>query len=455
MWRLTGRIQHYAWGSTSLIDEFVGLPCDARPDAEVWYGAHPSAPAYVSPASPWAEAVAATDAVAGKPQPTSLSLVDVVEADPATVLGEANVKTFGPRLPYLAKLLAAAQPLSLQAHPTLAQAQAGFAREEAAGTPSELRNYSDDQHKPETLTALTPMRALAGFRQPEDIARDLTRLGAPALSGIIATLRTAGDDAAGQEHPGASNDLTDGATARLARAFPAVLRLPQESVIESLQALRSLALTPVPALTPDAALTSETAQSDQPGTWGDDALVVAREILDFYPEDVGVLAAIFLNPVLLAPGQALSVTAGVVHCYLKGLGFEVMSSSNNVLRAGLTPKRVDIEELTRILDFAPSAPVIDDPVVEKLTSLTRRGYRPTTSEYAVAFYDVTEGALAPIAEASGPRLVVGLEGAVLVSNAQDRSAITAGDAVFAGDGERISLSGMGRVAIVAVPATSV
>lgn len=429
MLRLQGRIQNYDWGSTTALADFVGLAPDGRPWAEIWYGAHPGAPALVSSASPWAPAVG---------DESSASAEELLGATPLDQwIGKHAAETFGGiagdgRLPYLVKLLAAGRPLSLQAHPNSAQAQAGFAAEIAAGVPRAESNYADDRHKPESLFALVPTRALAGFRQPSDISADLARLAPEALSAVIDALTA----------PIEADAIRDG--------FSSLLRLGDVQIQDALASLSQFERVVVPA---GAALgqTSADATDRASTAWGADALSVAREILDYYPGDRGVLATIFLHAIELAPGQALSVGAGVVHCYLSGLGLEVMANSDNVLRAGLTSKRVDVSELLSILDFTPSDAVVDTPVPESAGANKVLTYPPHFSEYAVTLYELAADEPVDVRPDAGPRVILGLGGRSTISSDQGRMTLGPGDGAFATDGERLSLHGCGTVAVVRVP----
>ncbi|GAA2518476.1 mannose-6-phosphate isomerase, class I [Rarobacter incanus] len=412
MLRLQGRLQAYDWGSREALPAFLGLPGDGRPWAEIWYGAHPSAPALASSVSPCVPA-AGVDADLG---PRSERL-DRWLAENPRALREPN----GRALPYLVKLLAAARPLSLQVHPNSDQAARGFAREGADRTPPASRNYADDKHKPETLLALVPTRALAGFRDAESVAADLERLAPDVLRAAISQLRQP------------ANGLRD--------AFETVLRLDRGAIDSALTALQGIPLA-------GSGGSGGSAPAD--GTWGQDSLAVAREVLEFYPGDVGVLATIFLQPRSLEPGAALSVGAGVVHCYLDGLGLEVMASSDNVIRAGLTSKRVDIDELLAIVDFTAGGALVDHPRAEGGANATVQSYPAHFSEYQVTIYGIA-GASVETKGAHGARVAIALDGQTRANCPDGRAALVAGDAVFLGAGESLELSGHGRVAVVGVP----
>lgn len=276
--RLENQIQPYAWGSRSAIPRLLGLPETGQPQAELWLGAHPVAPSRV---------------------PGGRSLADWLADDAPTRLGAKTLEHFGPRLPFLLKVLAAAEPLSLQAHPSLAQAKAGFAREEAAHVPltAPHRNYRDANHKPEIICALTRFEALCGFRRVADTVRVLEAFGLDPT-----TLRERG----------------------LRAYFEEVMTTP--------------------------ALVERLLEGGSPAGFEKEAALVAK-LNAKYPGDVGVLGALLLNQLTLEPGQALYLGAGNLHAYLEGTGVELMANSDNVLRGGLTPKHVDVGELLSVLEF--------------------------------------------------------------------------------------------------------
>lgn len=290
MHRLDNTIQAYAWGSTTAIAQLLGLPESKSPQAELWLGAHPSAPSKVE----------------------GRSLEALIAEAPTAMLGAAVQQRFGDRLPFLLKVLAAAKPLSLQAHPSLTQAKAGFAREEASHVPRSAthRNYRDSNHKPELICALTPFRALCGFRDVAQTRALLAGLEVPALAPLIQMLDRKG----------------------LAGLFEQVMTLPMQARDPLVKAVvLACGRTPVPGREAEClnAVTLEQA----------------------YPGDVGVIGALLLNLVELKPGEALALGAGNLHAYLEGTGIELMANSDNVLRGGLTPKHVDVPELLRVLDF--------------------------------------------------------------------------------------------------------
>lgn len=306
MEHLEGALRAYPWGSRTLLAELRGTPSPApTPEAELWFGAHHAAPS----------------TLAGRP------LDAVIAEDPQAALGERVAAAGGGELPFLVKLLAAGAPLSIQAHPSRAQAQEGFERENAQGVAlgDPRRNYKDPNPKPELITALTEFRALAGFR-PAARTRDLF-------------------DALG---------LT-----RYAAMFAA--DEPDESIRAVFTTLISLPTQLRHALLDDATAAARTLTASDEDTWMTGIAGTFLQLTERYPGDVGAFAALMLNHVVLAPGEALFLDAGQPHAYLSGLGVEVMANSDNVLRGGLTSKHVDVPELAKVLNFTslehPYAPV--------------------------------------------------------------------------------------------------
>jgi mannose-6-phosphate isomerase len=304
---LDNPVRDYAWGSVSDIPEFLGHTSAGGPVAELWIGAHPDSPSRL--------------AGEGGGQ----SLAEVIAARPQAELGPQTASRFGPRLPFLLKVLSAARPLSLQVHPDKQYAEQAYTAQQGAGDGP--RDYTDDNHKPELICALRDgFAGLCGFRPVPDSRRLLAALDVAALAELSGRLDEA--DPAGSLREVVSRVLTSDTdrTELIAAVRAACERMAAEG-----------------------------------GPWaaaGADYAVIAAA----YPADPGVLVALLLNYVELAAGEAVFVGAGVPHCYLHGFGAELMASSDNVLRAGLTPKRVNVPELLRILDFRPAVPVVLRPV---------------------------------------------------------------------------------------------
>ncbi|WP_432570931.1 mannose-6-phosphate isomerase, class I [Kineococcus sp. SYSU DK005] len=397
MFLLENRVQPYAWGTAHAIPELLGVQPDGTPQAELWIGAHPAAPSTAAPAG------------GGPARP----LDEVVAADPAAALGPHRR---GDRLGFLLKVLSAAAPLSLQAHPDRATAQRRFAEEEAAGVPLDAphRLYRDDEHKPELLYALEPFAAMAGFRSPA-AARDLLAgLALPDLPAASAAL-LAGllEDLAGQDDTAALRAAT-------ARLLTAAGRDAAPLVGAVAAACRGV---------------------------DDDSARCVADLAEHHPGDPGVLVSAMLNQVRLAAGEALYLPAGNVHAYLSGTGVELMASSDNVLRGGLTPKHVDVDELLRVLDFRVLPPPLLAPRrVSEHEVLFAPG---DVDDFALTVLDVLPGA-ATTWERPAPRSLLCLEGEVRVASATSEVVLARGRSAFATAAEHpLRVTGSGRLAAAA------
>ena len=282
-------IQGYDWGSHDALTTLFGIPNPAgKPQAELWMGAHPNGCSEV--------------VLAGQAQ----KLSTLIESAPAAVLGEATQARFG-SLPFLFKVLCAEKALSIQVHPSKAQAEAGFAKEEAAGISPKAanRNYKDPNHKPELVFALTPYQAMNGFRAIPAILALFERVKLPALADLVAAL-AASQNEAGLQH-----------------FFHQLLVLEGARKEEALAGLLAFAA----------------AHQDE------ETFALVTSLAAQYPGDVGLFSPLLLNVVTLQPGQAMYLDACTPHAYVRGTGLEIMANSDNVLRAGLTPKHIDVAEL--------------------------------------------------------------------------------------------------------------
>jgi len=295
---LQNTIQFYAWGSTSAIPELLNKENPSgKPWAELWMGAHSKAPSWIS--------------CEGQRQ----SLIDWIRQYPQDILGRKISARYHNKLPYLFKVLAAAKPLSIQAHPDRAQAKEGFERENKHNIPLDapMRNYKDDNHKPECICALSKFYALYGFRAISEIVGLMTTACPGGLSRELDQLKTRPD----------SHGLKKFYTALMTMG-PA----KQKWVVD------------------EAMQNTDKIYDQNPAIW-------MKKLSADYPSDIGVLAPMLLNLVCLEPGQALFLPAGELHAYLAGLGIELMANSDNVLRGGLTAKHIDLPELLRVVNFEP------------------------------------------------------------------------------------------------------
>ena len=396
MRRLEPARQRYAWGSTSAIPALLGRADDGAPWAEAWYGSHPAGPARVAEGG---------------------VLSELIDAEPARLLVEDIIWRFGRRLPFLLKLIAPEQPLSLQVHPSQAQAAEGYAREDEAGIALDhpCRNYKDTNHKPEMVLALTRFQAVAGFRAPRRAVEVLAGLDSPLARRMRRTLRL--------------NPTRYGIRQVFSDVVSAATRpSPQE----------------IDALVTEIAARFEAGTS--PSLRVDSNVV---KMADTFPGDPGIAAALLLNPVTLQPGEALFVPAGSVHAYISGLGVEVMASSDNVLRAGLSAKHIDVPEMLACVDYVAAPPV--RPAPEYLSRATRAYYAPVDDfELMVTTVVAADGRL-PV-PGRGPRILLAVEGAMTLVTQADTQTLAQGEAVFVGADERsLSVEGEGTLVQADVP----
>jgi mannose-6-phosphate isomerase len=386
-------VQPYAWGSRHAIAEIQGRPTPAAgPEAELWMGAHPSSPSGLE-----RHGVPAT-------------LDQVIAADPAGELGSRCAAEFGGRLPFLLKILAPDKALSIQVHPDRAQAEAGSRAENERGidTRDRARNYVDDWPKPELLCAVTRFEALAGFRSVGDLLDLLGDLGVPDLDHVADLVRVG--PAGRVKALGWVLDRPAGQQQRL-----------QRDVLEACERVAG------------------------DGGRYSAACAAVRRIGADHPGDPGVVAALLLNHLVLEPYDALFMAAGGLHAYLKGVGVEVLANSDNVLRAGLTGKHIDVPELLRIVDPAVPVPVVRPREV----SAGVFGYDAPAAEFRLYRMDLTAGEVA--VPDQGPRIALCLAGTgMLHARSGDPVKLERGESCFlpASDGD-VTASGHATLFIAA------
>src|SRR5918911_820540 len=379
MWPLTSSVRFYPWGSRTVIPELLGQPSPApQPHAELWMGAHPDEPSVLSNGTP---------------------LDKAIEERPEELLGAAVRERFGDRLPFLMKVLAAERPLSLQAHPTSEQARAGFLAEEAAGVPRDdpTRTFKDPCHKPELLLALTTFEALCGFRPVEESLHCLAKLQLPELKPTIAALARGG----------------------LRAAIPQLLALSDGRRTSLVEAVARRAATYVAAHDPEFINTYR---------W-------AATLAESYPGDPGVVISLMCNHLKLAPGEAVFLPAGNLHAYLSGAGVEVMASSDNVLRGGLTSKHVDLAALIEVLDFSDGRIPVLHPVL---------GPGGLRFPVPVDDFDLTRVSLdagTGTLTTRGPQLLLCTEGSAVLASADDELKLEKGQSAFVPAGAPVSARG--------------
>jgi mannose-6-phosphate isomerase len=370
-------VRPYEWGSRYGIAALQGRPVPTEgPEAELWMGAHPSAPSGLDRGG------------------RHTTLDAVIAADPDRELGRQCVARFGTRLPFLLKVLSAEKALSIQVHPSRAQAEAGFRAENerglAPGDPA--RNYVDDWPKPELLCAFTPFEALAGLRAPSDAAGILRALAVDQVQPLAAELERAASDEV------------------LGDVLGSVLRWPEagreELVSRVVDACEQLA--------------------SADGPYAGACTAALRVAMD-HPGDLGVVALLLMRHTVLEPGEAVFMPAGGLHAYLRGTGIEVLANSDNVVRAGLTGKHVDVAELLRLVQPAVTVPVLSPcPLADGGC-----GFDTPAPEFRLSLLDLAAGART--LPGAGPRILLCTEGAVMLRNEP-------GDAVKVGRGESCFVS---------------
>ncbi|MGJ6980735.1 mannose-6-phosphate isomerase, class I [Aestuariimicrobium soli] len=393
---LTGVVKDYAWGSVEAIPTLLNTEITGEPQAEYWLGAHAAGPSVVE----------------------GDGTLDRLVAEHPEVLGERSRERFGDRLPFLLKVLAADQPLSLQAHPSREQAEAGFAAENASGLPvgSPQRTYADDWPKPEMIVALSPMDALCGFRDPRETASLFDGLGPiDGLEQVIGPLTQRAGDAG------------------LAEVFLDVLSLDDDRV----HLVNEVVASAVNHVSDDGPL--------------GEFCRTAVELDEHHPSSPGILAALLMNRVRLEPGQAIFLPAGNMHAYLRGTGVEVMANSDNVLRGGLTKKRIDVDALVAVVDFAAApvdvlAPHPESPGRESAGVLR---FPTSAPEFSLWQIDARGDQSVMLPGVDSARILFVVAGHAALATADETVELVQGKAVFVPAGEMVQLDGNCRAFLAA------
>lgn len=387
MQKLINSVQNYAWGSQTALTDLYGIPNpDNLPMAELWMGAHPKSSSKIEDASGNVRA-----------------LRDVIEADKTALLGNAVADRFG-ELPFLFKVLCADQPLSIQVHPNKKASELGFAKENAAGIPLDAaeRNYKDPNHKPELVFALTPFLAMNAFRE---------------FSEIVSLLQPVAG-----AHKAIAHFLENPDAASLSQLFASLLNMQGDEKSHALAILKT-------------ALDSQQGEPWQ----------TIRVISEFYPDDSGLFSPLLLNVVKLNPGDAMFLFAETPHAYLQGVALEVMANSDNVLRAGLTPKYIDIPELVANVKF------VAKPAADLLTQPVKNGaeldFPIPVEDFAFSLHDLSHTETTVAQESAA--ILFCVEGEAVLSKGEQRLVLKPGESAFIAAKESpITISGTGRLARV-------
>ena len=343
-----------------------------KPQAEFWIGAHPLASSMVKTGGKW--------------EPLS----DLIKKNPSEILGKKCAEKYGGELPYLFKIIAASEPLSIQAHPNLSQAKKGFKRENRFGiSPDSFnRNYKDGNHKPECVCALSDFEALCGFRPVSEIVFLLTKTCPVTLKNHLNELKK------NPNPPGLKSFFTNIMTMDFDRNKNVISEATENSRIFA---------------------------DDNP---------VFKWILTLagkYPSDIGVIAPLFLNYIYLKPGQAMFLPAGELHAYLNGVALELMANSDNVIRGGLTVKHVDVEELSNILRFRSLKKRIILPEKNKNEEI----YKTPAEEFVLSVISVCKDKVYTGSQGRSVEIILCIEGkAVISSSGNNRIIILKGESVI-------------------------
>ncbi|MRI33173.1 mannose-6-phosphate isomerase, class I [Endozoicomonas sp. OPT23] len=389
IYRLQFQEQNYEWGSVHGISDLLGIKNpDNKKIAELWLGDHHRAPSLIE-------------------LPEGVVLLDQFLAEHPKHLGEDSRAAFGDHLPFLFKVLSAEKPLSLQVHPNRRQAAVGFLREQKDGIELTAfnRSYPDDNHKPELLYALTPFRALCGFRPVEEIEDNLKQINSELADRLLQALNSAA---------------------------------PQEKLKEFYSVLMSMPQSQQQQLISQCLLCSFT------------DVVIEQEIKrlnTFFPQDIGVLSPLFLNLIQLQPGEAIFMAPGTLHTYLEGTGLEVMACSDNVIRGGLTEKHQNVEELLEVVNWSTSGSS-ESFVLSGVTKSERQVLEAPVSDFCLSVLTLKEIKVSHRVYTA--TIILCLEGEAEVSDqAGSTMKLIQGQSCFVSAlGGQISLSGKGRLAKV-------
>ncbi|PRY60124.1 mannose-6-phosphate isomerase type 1 [Knoellia remsis] len=380
------------WGSHVSIASLQNRPIPSpEPESELWMGAHESGPS----------------GIVRDGTPTTLA--DVIRADPEGEMGARCAAAYENRLPFLLKVLAPGRAISIQAHPTAEQAREIREHDRAAGDPD--ATYVDDWAKPELLVAVSPFTVFVGMRTHDEVSALAKRLGVPRFSGLV-------EGTSGEPDPPHA-------------LLAAVLAVP---AAEHAGFVRELV----------AACVRVSASADDDGH---QAAAVVR-VAEDHPDDIGLAVLLLMYHRVLEPGDYIDVPAGVLHSYVSGLGVEVLANSDNVVRAGLTSKRVDVTELLRIVDAdadGSAGHATPDPELSGVESF------PSSSDrFALRRLHSPDGVVVP--GDGTPRIAFCLYGEVTLASAEASLTLGPVRAAYVGARDReVTVTGSGEVYLVTLP----
>lgn len=402
IYTLINKIQPYEWGSTDGISNLIGIPNENNsPMAELWMGSHPACPS----------------TVVLENNTKLITLEKLIQSNPKKFLGQCTVQNFGTSLPFLFKILSAAHPLSLQVHPTKIQAEQGFIRENAKNISitAPHRNYRDSNHKPEIMLALTPFTAMCGFRPIKETIDLLSLINTPLLIELCNILITRNNYTDFLNFITNASEFEKNSCIKATRNF---IEKQQLSINTSLD------------------------KNDQLKNFQ-----VVLNLLNEYPTDIGILSPLYLNVLNLKPGEALYLDAGIMHAYIHGTGLELMASSDNVLRGGLTQKYIDTVELLSILNVDPYSPNI----IRISQNSVFTTYKTPCLDFELSVINVknSEKQL----KLKRPAIILCTEGTItLISNSSEKYTLTKGTSVFiSAEANILEFKGQGTAFMASLP----
>jgi len=375
--RMVNPVQAYAWGSKTFIQELLGTnDAKDKPQAELWMGAHPKSPSQILNGD------------------ILVNLDYIIAENPGNLLGSRIAHEYHNQLPFLLKVLAAEQPLSIQAHPDKKQAEEGFAKESKLGILIEApeRNYKDANHKPELLVALTPFTAFCGFRDYNELANLLLKYLPKAAMSELSIFTV---------NPNTQN-LKELYSA-LYKAFP-----------DNRKKLLEIYLSNVKTINP------VTRQQQLIKEW-------ALKLNELYPNDIGVLSPLLLNIIELKPMEGLYLEPGILHSYLHGTGMEIMANSDNVLRGGLTQKHIDIDELLNVADFTNNNA---EPILAASISSAEKQFKTPPKEFALSVINQAKDTKTEIDASNSPEILFCFEGSFVIENCSQFLSLEKGQSLF-------------------------
>lgn len=350
IYTLHNPVQQYKWGSLTAMHALFGIPNpDGVPQAELWMGAHAHASSSVR-----------------IDEQSTIALINAIQENPCFWLGPRISARFENKLPFLFKILCVDTPLSIQAHPDKVTAQQGYQKENDEGLPADSpeRNYKDDNHKPELVCAYTPFWVMSGFRPRNEIITNLEKLNINEIN-LLKGEKELKEIISGFTH---SVSSPSGENERLKLFYTDLLSVSDQSAKNIIEKITQRCQQ----------LVSEKKCSPE----FPDPFAAVLMLNAYYPGDISILSPLFLNCLILNPGEAMFVSAGTLHAYVKGVCIELMANSDNVLRGGLTPKKIDINELIKCLNFRAEAPVVKKPV--------NGIYISPAGEFSLSRHDITE-----------------------------------------------------------------